>query len=267
MHPRVTAHPNAFPKSDPLAADLTRLRRLGIERHSLHRAKLEATGHEAARRLVRDSGIEVTHVIHSTMFTLEEPAAWPVEAGLLIDSIDTAAELGAPLLYGTTGPAGALEWDEAIARLDEALAAPRVHAAKRGVELLLETTNPQYADIDCLHTARDTLVAAERLGVGVCLDVAASWTEPDLAATIVRAAPLTRLVQVADYAPGTRTLARAVPGDGIVPLDRIIGRILDTGYTGLFDLELVDNPPGAAGDAALARGVAYLGALLERRGA
>jgi sugar phosphate isomerase/epimerase len=62
-------------------------------------------------------------------------------------------------------------------------------------------------------------------------------------------------------------LARAVPGDGIIPLDRLIGRVLATGYDGNFDLELVDNPPGQAGDEALTRGVAELGALLERLGA
>jgi sugar phosphate isomerase/epimerase len=264
VHPRITIHPNAFPRTDSLAEDLDHLRRLEMPRSSLHSRKLEATGQEAARELARASGIEFTHVIHAPMFTLERADLWDGERARLEASIDTAAAVGAPLLYGTTGPAGPLEWDEAIGRLDEALDGPREHAAERGIELLFETTNPQYHDIDCLHTARDTLVAAERLRTGVCLDLHASWTEPDLARTIDRAAPLTRLVQVADYAPGTRTLARATPGDGIVPLERLLARVLATGYAGDFDLELVDNPPGPPGDAALTRGVTYLGALLDR---
>jgi sugar phosphate isomerase/epimerase len=267
VHPRLTVHPNAFPRTDSLATDLDHLRRLGLPRTSLHSRKLETTGQESARELARASGIEITHVIHAPMFTLERPDLWEGEAARLDASIDTAAAVGAPILYGTTGPAGALEWDEAIARLDEALSGSREHARDRGIELLFETTNPQYHDIDCLHTARDTLTAAERLGTGVCLDLHASWTEPDLPLMIDRAAPLTRLVQVADYAPGTRTLARAVPGDGIIPLDRLIARVLAAGYEGNFDLELVDNPPGPAGDDALTRGVTELSALLERLGA
>lgn len=35
-------------------------------------------------------------------------------------------------------------------------------------------------------------------------------------------------------------------------------------YDGLFEVELVDNPPGAEGDAALARGIARLGETLTR---
>ena len=52
--------------------------------------------------------------------------------------------------------------------------------------------------------------------------------------------PLTGLVQVSDYVLGDRTApCRAVPGDGAIPLERILGDVLDAGYGGVFDLELV----------------------------
>jgi sugar phosphate isomerase/epimerase len=267
MHPRITTHSNAFPKTDPLASDLARLRRLGIDRHSLHRAKLETEGHAAARALVGDSGVEITHLVHSNMFTLADPGAWPAEGQALIDSIDTAAELGVPVLYGTTGPAGGLTWEAAVEHLGRALIVPRAHARERGVRLLFETTNPQYADIDCFHSLRDTVIGAEAVGAGVCLDIHASWTEAGLDGTIARAAPLIGLVQVSDYAPGSRTLDRAVPGEGVIPLDRIIGWILATGYSGLFDIELVNGAGATDRDEALARAVTNLTAILERLGA
>ena len=267
MHPRITTHSNAFPKTDPLAADLERLRRLGIDRHSLHRAKLEAEGHEAVRDRVTGSGVEITHLVHPAMFTLADPDAWPAEGQALIDSIDTAAALGVPVVYGTTGPAGGLTWERAVENLRRALVVPRSHARERGIGLLFETTNPQYADIDCFHSLRDTVTGAEAVGAGVCLDIHASWTEAGLDATIARAAPLIGLVQVSDYAPGSRTLDRAVPGEGVIPLERIIGWILATGYAGLFDIELVDNAGTSDRDRALALAVANLTTILERLGA
>lgn len=52
--------------------------------------------------------------------------------------------------------------------------------------------------------------------------------------------PMTGLVQVSDYVLGDRTApCRAVPGDGAIPLERILGDVLDAGYAGVFDLELV----------------------------
>jgi sugar phosphate isomerase/epimerase len=267
VHPRVGAHPNAFPRRDPLVADLERLQRLGIPRASLYARKIEKTGIEETREQCAATGVEITHVVHPAAFTLEDRAVWPEQSASLVASIEATATLGVPLLYITTGPAGSLLWDEALAALDEALQPARTAADAAGVRLLLETTNPQYADIDCLHTLRDTVDAAEALGLGVCLDIHATWTNPDLEAQINRAAPLTAIVQVADYVPPTRDLSRATPGDGVIPLERILGWVLATGYEGLFEVELVDNPPGPEGDAALARGIAHLSDILARLGA
>ena len=48
-----------------------------------------------------------------------------------------------------------------------------------------------------------------------------------------RAMPVAGLVQVSDYVLGDRTTpCRAVPGDGAIPLERIIGDVLDAGYAG-----------------------------------
>ena len=47
-------------------------------------------------------------------------------------------------------------------------------------------------------------------------------------------------MQVSDFAVGTlSTPNRLVPGDGDIPLRRIIGQVIDAGYDGVFDLELI----------------------------
>ena len=81
--------------------------------------------------------------------------------------------------------------------------------------------------------------------------------------------PLAGLVQVSDYVLGDRTTpCRAVPGDGAMPLERLLGDVQDAGYRGLFDLELVGPRIEAEGARAASRRAAdYLSNLLTRLGA
>jgi sugar phosphate isomerase/epimerase len=59
-----------------------------------------------------------------------------------------------------------------------------------------------------------------------------------------------------------------VPGDGDIPIARILGIVLDAGYEGVFDLELIGDAIAAEGyDAGVPRAVERLGALLESLGA
>lgn len=81
--------------------------------------------------------------------------------------------------------------------------------------------------------------------------------------------PLAGLVQVSDYVLGDRTTpCRAVPGDGVIPLEAILRDVLDLGYAGLFDLELVGPRIEAEGAAvACQRAATYLSDMLYRLGA
>jgi sugar phosphate isomerase/epimerase len=48
------------------------------------------------------------------------------------------------------------------------------------------------------------------------------------------------VVQVSDYVLGDKSLpARAVPGDGVIPLRHIFAQLFASGYDGNFDLELL----------------------------
>ncbi|MGB8363806.1 MAG: hypothetical protein ACLQUZ_06235 [Rhizomicrobium sp.] len=68
-----------------------------------------------------------------------------------------------------------------------------------------------------------------------------------------------RAVQFSDYVYGDRTIPeRAVPGDGAIPLDRLVGWVLDAGYTGAFDMELGGPRIRAEGELAAARRVRRL---------
>ena len=61
---------------------------------------------------------------------------------------------------------------------------------------------------------------------------------------------------------------RLVPGDGDIPIARILGDLVDAGYDGFFELELIGDAIVAEGyDAAVPRAVDALDALLDELGA
>jgi sugar phosphate isomerase/epimerase len=59
-----------------------------------------------------------------------------------------------------------------------------------------------------------------------------------------------------------------VPGDGDIPLERVIGNLLDAGYTGRFDIEMLGPHIEAEGyESAVPRAVGWLSTTLDRLGA
>ncbi|CNK71281.1 xylose isomerase domain-containing protein [Mycobacterium tuberculosis] len=77
------------------------------------------------------------------------------------------------------------------------------------------------------------------------------------------------LVQICDYSFGTPdTPNRSVIGDGDIPLERLIGDILDVGYTGVFDIEILGARIEAEGyRSAVGRSVERASDLLNHLGA
>lgn len=101
------------------------------------------------------------------------------------------------------------------------------------------------------------------------MEVNACWAERGLAGTIAAGVDRLRLVQVSDFAVGTlSTPNRLVPGDGDIPLERIVGDVLSAGYAGCFDLELVGPRIDEEGyEPACRRSVDRLTAMLTALGA
>jgi sugar phosphate isomerase/epimerase len=187
----------------------------------------------------------------------------------LLEAIDLADSLGAQSIYLLTGGRGALSWEQAADRF-AALLAPGLKAARdKGITLMIENASPFNIDIHIAHTLADTIQLAEMTGISVCIDLQPCFGEAGLVKLFKRAAPIIGLVQVSDYVLGDRSApCRAVPGDGVVPLEELIGDLLETGYQGLFDLELVGPRIAAEGGAIAAKRAAErLSELLIKLGA
>ena len=102
----------------------------------------------------------------------------------------------------------------------------------------------------------------------MCIDLFHCWAEADLAGLLKSALPRTHLIQLSDYVLGDRALpARAVPGDGAIPIEPFVAQALAGGYRFGFDLELLGPRIEAEGRlAAAGRACATVSAMLDRIG-
>ena len=255
MHPRISVSAISTYTWD-LDRDIEFWAAAGVTNVGVSMAKLTAYGVERGLRRLLDAGVHVGNVIGTG------------SAGLAT-SIDVASELDADCVVFTTGRAASRTWEEAADALGATLAPLVPRAAELDVGLALEHTNSLRADVGFVHSLRDAIDLARALDIDVCMEINACWGERALAATIAAGIDRIRLVQLSDYVIGTlSTPDRAVPGDGDIPFDRILGPLLAAGYTGAFDLELIGPRIEAEGyEMAVPRAVRAVERLLARLGA
>ncbi len=219
--------------------DLALWAELGVDHVGLSYRKLEEAGVDEAVGRVRDAGLRVSNIVELGWWDLAQPSTWDAQRDRLGRAVDVAGALGGCLVL-TTGPAIGLDWDDAAARLSDALVPVVEQAAARGVPVTVEHTGPLRVDLSFCTTFADGTDLARALGIGLCLEVSSCFAERDLAARIAAAADVLAHVQLSDFVVGSLcTPDRAVPGDGDIPLERIVAAVADAGFTGAFELELV----------------------------
>jgi sugar phosphate isomerase/epimerase len=240
VHERISVHHACFYASS-LSEFIAHCRSLGVGRLSLASPHLLAAGGmEEAERALVGSGLAVESICHPFLAGHALDADCAAARDTFLGLIDLAPRLGAKSIYLLTGGRGALDWDAAARRFAAAIEPCVAAARERGLGLMIECAPAQYADIHIAHSLADAITLAEIAKIGVCIELAFCWAEADLEARIQRALPRCGLVQVSDYVLGDRALpARAVPGDGAIPLERILGWLLRAGYSGPIELELV----------------------------
>jgi sugar phosphate isomerase/epimerase len=269
MHPRVNLHQVAF-VTESTTAFIEHCRAIGVGPMTLVTPLLMQPGGVEEAQAALAAGGPYTHTVNHPFATFPNlEGDGDKTTAKLLEAIDIAATLGAPNIYLVTGGRGGLLWDEAAQRFADLIAPCLPSARDKGVQLLVETASPFNVDIHMAHTLDDTIRLAEIAGIGVCIELHACWYEAGLKEKFARAMPNTHLVQVSDYVLGDRTApCRAVIGDGTIPVERLIDDLLEAGYRGVFDLELVGpriQEEGAA--TATKRAAENLSEILTRLGA
>jgi sugar phosphate isomerase/epimerase len=155
--------------------------------------------------------------------------------------IDAANALESPSIFFVSGPTPPrMPTDQAYALLVDALPAANNYAHTRGVRLAIEHSSTTARDFGFIHTLADAAALAREADIGVCVELQNCWVERHLDRLFRENVDLFALVQVSDFLVGEPPrLNRRVPGDGSIPLEWLCGHLLDAGYSGYFDIELL----------------------------
>jgi sugar phosphate isomerase/epimerase len=271
VHPRLSVN-SVSSYMQPLAADIAMWQDLGVTHVGLILPKISDVGWDAARDMILGAGLRVSTIFGPTYRPLDADRAlgwWDEDQRGTVETIEFAASIGAASVYVCSGTAPTLTWEEAADAFSELVAPAVARSAELGVPLLVEPTNPLRADVSFIFWQRDAMDLARRAGTKVMLDFQSCWYERGLEAVVRENIDLVGVAQLSDYVVGTaETGNRVVPGDGDIPLDRLIAMALDAGYEGAFDLEVMGPRVEEEGyPSAVRRAVERASELLERAGA
>jgi sugar phosphate isomerase/epimerase len=253
-HPRISVN-SLSSLFQSLDDDIALWRDLSVDHVGLISPKLERVGWDEARALVAETGLRVSNV--------------SVEERVVDESLRFAASVGGVPVYITSGGAGSRPWDEAVAAFCARIAPHAALADELGVPLAVEPTIPFRADLSFVFCMRDGFDLARAAGISAVLDVYSCWYERGLERLVRDNLDVLALVQISDFALDTHdTPNRSVIGDGDVPLARLLAMLLDAGYEGAFDLEVLGPRIQEEGYAsAIRRSVERASETLDRLGA
>ena len=254
FHPRVALN-SISSMQQTLDDDLALWAGLGVTNVGLISPKLDAPGWDAARDTVLGAGLVVSSM-----------SCYPEE---LVPSIEFTAAVDSHVLYLPTGPGEPHRWDDAAAKYCEEMAPLVARAKELDVVLAIEPTNPLRSDMSFVFTVRDAVDLARMAGTGVCVDFYSAWYERGLDEIVRKNIDVIALVQVCDFRIGTfATGDRAAVGDGDIPVERLLAMLLDAGYEGVFELEILGPTIEAEGyRAPIERSLERMSEMLVRLGA
>ncbi len=184
-------------------------------------------------------------------------------------SLDFAAALGGrPCYFVTGGAPPRMSTDEAFELLVPAVAPIKAYADEIGVPLALEHNNATLRDAGFVNTLLDCVEFSQATGIGICLELQNCWIERHLPRLFNENVSRFTVVQVSDYLVGESTrMNRRVLGDGSMPIEWLLGLLLDAGYGGMFEIETLGPAIEAEGYAsAVRRSVEWLNERLVKWG-
>jgi len=245
---------------------------LGIGHVGLIVQKIEPVGWDAARKMIVDADLRLSTIFGPVPFSLDtDPTTGEraAEQAAIAETLEFAASVGSRSVYLCSGSMASLTWEEAADAFCEKIASVVPLASSQGVLMAVEPTNSLLADVSFVYSLRDGLDLARAAGIKVVLDVFSCWYERGLEDLVRKNVEQIALVQLSDFVIGTHeTGNRVVPGDGDLPLSRLVSMVLDAGYEGPFDLEIMGPRMDQEGyPAAIRRSVERASELLDRLGA
>ena len=226
-----------------LADDVHGCREAGFDGIGICRSKLVEFGEERGIDLVRESGLAVSTLSWAGGFTGSNGQTFTEAIDDALEAIRLAGELRAESVVVVSGSRAGHTVNHARRLLRDALRRLGDAAAERGLTLgLLPMHASLFAECTFLHSTEQTLEAIETCehpAVRMTFDVYHLWQEPRLSESIADIAPHVATVKLSDWREPPRSENdRCLPGDGQIPLQKILGQFIGAGFDGWFEVDI-----------------------------
>lgn len=231
----------------PQTAD--HLARAGLRGITVWRDALTQCGISEARKVLRDSGLEVVSLCRGGFFPARDPSGRQSALDDNRRAIEEAVAIGAPLLVLVCGAVPGQPLEESRLQIEEGINALLPEIEDSGVRLAIEPLHPMYAaDRSAINTIAQGNTLISRIGhpeVGLAIDVYHLWWDPDLEEGIRQCGALGRIFafHVSDWRTPTRDLLldRAIMGQGCIDIPRIRSWVEEAGFSGPIEVEIFSS--------------------------
>lgn len=218
----------------------------GVRGITVWRDTLEGRNVREAGNMLRDHGLDIVSLCRGGFFPYRNDEGKRKAFADNRQAIDTAAELGAPLIVLVCGALPGMPLEESRRHIREGIEAVLPHAEAHGVKLAIEPLHPMYADdrsaINTLGQANDLAQAIDSPYVGVAIDVYHLWWDPALQSEIQRCGQLGKIFayHICDWRTPTEDLLldRGLMGEGCIDLPTIRQWVAQAGFDGYHEVEV-----------------------------
>jgi sugar phosphate isomerase/epimerase len=235
-----------------LPIELEHLAYHGFDAIALWRTKLSDVGVDAARKHLDRTGIRVSSLQWAGGFTGSDGRTFRESIDDAAEAILTAERVGAEVLVLHTGCRGGHTLGHARRLLTESLDILAPLATDRGVTLAIEPHHPAAA-VGCgfmprLAQALEWVDRFDHPAVQLVLDLWQFGHEPSLGGILPDLVKRLALVKVADrIGMPSSDRERLPPGEGHLPLERLVADLQAAGFSGDLEFEVVGEAVEAAG--------------------
>jgi sugar phosphate isomerase/epimerase len=224
--------------------DVTGYAAAGIAAIGVWRHKLSDCGQAKGVQVLRQHGLEVSHLFWAGGFTGSDGRSYRESLDDATEALHAAAELQTSCLVVYTGSRAGHTYNHARRLVKDALIELAEKAGPLGITLAVEPMHPGCAGHWTFLTGPDDVLALlSAVGspqVKMVFDTYHLGQDPAIVGRIAELCPHIALVQLGDAKrPPSGEQNRCRLGEGIVPLREIIAALKSAGYGGYLDVELL----------------------------
>jgi sugar phosphate isomerase/epimerase len=198
------------------------------------------------RRILSEGRMKATNLCFAGLFTGESQDKRDASIDSTKKTLELAVEIGAGFLLIVSGPTLPRRLEESRGYVKKALENLVPFAEQIGVKMALEAIHPidisRWSVVVTLGEVLNIVRGFSSSSLGVLLDLYNSWWEPGIEDLIGQIGSDLLGVHIADWDMETLGVdRRLLPGRGVIPLEKLMGKVEASGYKGCYDLEIFNQ--------------------------